>query len=288
MVRAAPAARDERFRHGEIMKKVVVIGAAGRMGRAIIRCLSEGRVEGLKLFGAVDLWDQEDLGKDVGPLAGVGTTGVFLTSDLGPIGPQADVLIDFSTHTSTAGNAERLAGWGSPWVVGTTGLAGEELEAVRAASDRIPVVMAPNMSFGVNLLLALARETASVLKGKGYDIEVIERHHRRKKDAPSGTALALGHAVAEGSGWDLETVAVHGREGVFKGERPEEQIGFHAVRGGDIVGDHTVIFAADGECIELSHRATSRDAFAVGALRAAAWAMDREPGLYSMKDVLAL
>ena len=143
------------------------------------------------------------------------------------------------------------------------------------------------MSLGVNLLFALVKEAAAALKGRGYDIEIIERHHRRKKDSPSGTALGLGQAAAAGSGWDLQKVAVHGRDGLV-GERPAEQIGFHAVRGGDFVGDHTVLFAAEGESIELSHRATSRDTFALGALRAAHWLAGKPAKLYTMQDVLGL
>ena len=143
------------------------------------------------------------------------------------------------------------------------------------------------MSMGVNLLFSLVQKAAEALKDKGYDVEIIERHHRRKKDSPSGTALGLGEAAAAGFGWDLKKVAVHGRDGLV-GERPAEQIGFHAVRGGDIIGDHTVLFAADGECVELSHRATSRDTFAIGALRAAAWAASQKAGLYTMRDVLGV
>jgi 4-hydroxy-tetrahydrodipicolinate reductase len=197
------------------------------------------------------------------------------------------VVIDFSGHQGTAGNALRIAEWKKSLVIGTTGLAPDEKKVIEQAAAIIPVVLAPNMSLGVNLLLSLVQKAAEALKGKGYDIEIIERHHRRKKDSPSGTAIGLGEAAAKGLGWDLKKVSVHGREGLV-GERPVEQIGFHAVRGGDLIGDHTVLFAADGECIELSHRATSREAFALGALRAAAWITDRKAGLYSMRDVLGV
>ena len=189
-------------------------------------------------------------------------------------------------YQGTSGNAPRIAKAGKALVIGTTGLTADEKKMIERAAKKIPVVLAPNMSLGVNLLLSLVEQAARVLKGKNYDIEIIERHHRRKKDSPSGTAIGLGEAAAKGLGWDLKKVAVHGREGLV-GERPNEQIGFHAVRGGDIVGDHTVLFAADGECIEISHRATSRDTFAIGALRAAAW-LGRKPGLYSMRDVLGV
>ena len=197
------------------------------------------------------------------------------------------MVIDFSGHQGTAGNASRIAEWKKALVIGTTGLTPDEKKVIEQAAAKIPIVLAPNMSLGVNLLLSLVQKAAEALKGKGYDIEIIERHHRRKKDSPSGTAIGLGEAAAKGFGWDLKKVSVHGREGLV-GERPVEQIGFHAVRGGDLIGDHTVLFAADGECIELSHRATSREAFALGALRAAVWVADRKAGLYSMRDVLGV
>lgn len=252
------------------------------MGKTLVRCLESNAVAGLKLVGAVDLWDCPDLGKEAG------TTGIKITADLAAVVAQADVVIDFSSHHGTSGNAARMAGWRKAWVIGTTGLSAEERAAIAAAANQIPVVLAPNMSLGVNLLFALLEQAGRALKGKGYDVEIIERHHRRKKDAPSGTAIGLGQAVAKGLGADLEKVSVHGRHGMAKNERPEAEIGFHAVRGGDIVGDHTVLFAAEGECIEFSHRATNRDTFALGALRAAAWVAGRPPRLYNMRDVLGL
>ena len=269
------------------MQKVVIIGAAGRMGRTLVRLLQAKAVPGLQLAGAVDIWDCPERGQDAGLLAGAGAAGVKLTSDLAEVAPACDVAIDFSSHQGASGNAARLAAWGKPLVVGATGLTAEEQQLVAAAAKNIPVVFSPNMSLGVNLLFALVQEAAAALKGQGYDIEIIERHHRRKKDSPSGTALGLGEAAAAGSGWNLQQVAVHGREGLV-GERPAEQIGFHAIRGGDFVGDHTVVFAADGESLELSHRATSRDTFALGALRAASWLAGKPAGLYTMRDVLGL
>jgi 4-hydroxy-tetrahydrodipicolinate reductase len=270
------------------MSNVVIIGAGGRMGKTLIRFIANGAVPGLKLAGAIDLWDAPDLKKDAGLAAGVGELGVAITSDLKAVIGGADVVVDFSSHHGTAGRAPQMAEFGKGWVIGTTGLSADEKAQVEAAAQAIPVVMAPNMSVGVNLLFALLEEAGRALKGKGYDVEIIERHHRRKKDSPSGTALGLGQAVARGLGVDLEQVAVHGREGLSKTDRSAEEIGFHAVRGGDIVGDHTVMFATDGELIEFSHRATSRDTFALGALRAAAWLAGRKPGLYSMRDVLGL
>lgn len=255
------------------------------MGAALTRCLARGAVPGLKLAAGVDASDHPALGKDMGVLAGVPTLGVALRQDWAP--DDADVAIDFSIPDATARHAAELAEQGIPLVVGTTGLNAEQTDAVDRAAAAIPLVWAPNMSLGVNLLLVLAEQTARALRGKGYDVEILERHHRLKKDAPSGTALGLGEAVARGWEVRLEEVARHGREGLV-GERPDREIGFHAIRGGDIVGDHTLLFAADGECIELSHRATSRDTFAAGALQAAAWVMDRPPGRYAMKDVLGL
>ena len=269
------------------MTRVALVGAAGRMGQALARCLHEQRVEGLALAAAVDHPDCAQQGADIGALAGIGDRNIAITADLEAATSASDVFIDFSFHAATAAHAQQASGWGQPLVIGTTGLTHEEQEQVREAAEKIPVVMAPNMSLGVNLLFGLAREAARTLKGKGYDVEIVERHHRRKKDAPSGTAIGLGEAVAEGLDAQLDDVAVHGRHGMT-GERTSQEIGFHAVRGGDIVGDHTVMFATDGEVLELSHRATSRDAFAVGALRAAAWVVAQPPGLYHMQDVLGL
>jgi len=267
--------------------KVVILGAAGRMGKALIRCLVEEKVQGLELSGAVDLWDVPDLGADAGLMAGTKEAGLKLINNLEEVGKDADVIIDFSSHHGTAGNAPRIAEWGTAWVIGTTGLNDEELAAIDAAAEKTAVVLSGNMSLGINLLCNLVEAGARALKGKGYDIEVMERHHNRKKDAPSGTALMLGRAAADGYEWDLKDVQSDGRSGLV-GERPEQEIGFHAVRGGDIVGDHSVLLAGTGELLELTHRATSRDTFAVGALQAAAWVVGREPRLYSMKDVLGL
>jgi 4-hydroxy-tetrahydrodipicolinate reductase len=267
--------------------KVVIQGAAGRMGKTLIRCIQEEKVAGLELAGAIDLWDVPDIGNDAGLAAGTKEAGVKLTTDLAAVAKDADVIIDFTSHFGTSGNAERVAEWGTAWVIGTTGLSDEELSEVRKAAEKVPVVMAGNMSLGINLLCNLVKEAAEKLYARGYDIEVIERHHNQKKDAPSGTALMLGQAAADGAGLDLKKSQTDGRTGM-PGARTKEEIGFHAVRGGDIVGDHTVLMAGTGEMIELSHRATSRETFAVGALNAAAWVVAQKPGLYSMKDVLGL
>jgi 4-hydroxy-tetrahydrodipicolinate reductase len=269
-------------------KKILLIGAAGRMGQALTRLLAAGTVPGLELAAAVDRADSPFVGQDAGTAAGARPLGIPVTSDLAAaLAARPDVAIDFGFHSASAAAATQMAAAGIPWIVGTTGLDDAEKDAIAKAALKIPVVLASNMSLGVNLLFSLVEQAARALKGRGYDCEIIERHHRRKKDAPSGTALFLGEAAAKGFGWNLKDVAIDGRSGL-PGERPEKQIGFHAVRGGDIVGDHTVLFAADGECVELSHRATSRDTLALGALRAAAWLPGRAPGLYGMRDVIGL
>ena len=269
-------------------RKVLIVGAGGRMGLAMARLIAQRAVPGLELVAAVDRAGAPLLGQDAGVAAGVPALGVVLGADLAAgLAARPDVAVDFSSPSATAATAAQVAAAGVPWVVGTTGLGAAEQAAVAQAARKIPVVLSANMSLGVNLLYALVAQAARTLAGLRYDCEIVERHHRRKKDAPSGTALYLGEAAAQGFGWNLQDVAVDGRTGI-PGERPEKEIGFHAVRGGDIVGDHTVLFAADGECIELSHRATSRDTLALGALRAAAWLPGRAPALYGMRDVLGL
>lgn len=281
------ALQSEQSKIENQKSKIVILGAAGRMGNALIRCILEEKVKGLELVGAVDTWDSPWQGKDAGLMAGTKEAGINLIKNLEEVGPDADVIIDFSSHHGTAGNAPRIAEWGTAWVIGTTGLNDEELAAIDAAAEKTAVVLSGNMSLGINLLCNLVEAGARALKGKGYDIEVIERHHNMKKDSPSGTALMLGRSAADGYGWDLKNVQVDGRTGL-PGERPEEEIGFHAIRGGDIVGDHTVMLAGIGELLELSHRATNRDVFAIGALQAAAWVAGKSASLYSMKDVLGL
>ena len=267
--------------------RIAILGAGGRMGRAIARCLLQEAVPGLSLAGAVERPDHPNLGGDIGLLAGAGPAGVDISADLPAVLAGADVAIDFSFHEAAPGHARRAAEQAKALVLGTTGLTPDERAQVERAAAAIPLVMAPNMSLGVNLLFGLVGQAAAALRGRGYDVEIVERHHRLKQDAPSGTALGLGEAVARGFGVRLGDVAVHGRHGL-PGERTAGEIGFHAVRGGDIVGDHTVLFAAAGESLELSHHAASRDTFAVGALRAAAWVHGKPPGRYGMLDVLGL
>lgn len=261
--------------------KLVILGAGGRMGQALIRCAA--RQPDLGLVGAVEAEHYPLLGKDAGIVAGIADIGVALTADGRKVFHKADVLIDFSFPSATARHATIAAELKKPAVIGTTGLSPAEAEAVRKAAAHIAIVWTPNMSLGVNLLFALCRKAAGALRD--YNVEIIETHHRHKKDAPSGTALRLAEAVAAARSLKLEETAVYGRQGQV-GERPAEQIGIHAVRAGDVVGDHSVLFAAEGERLELTHRASNRDCFATGALCAAEWLVSRPPGLYSMLDVL--
>ncbi len=266
------------------MPKIAIIGAAGRMGQALVRCAHQ--MPELQVTAAVEQASSSLVGKDPGLLAGIGENGLKITSDLAAAVKGADVTIDFSFHEAVPHTVRLAAQCGKPVVIGTTGLNPDERAAVEAAAKTIPIVWAPNMSLGVNLLFALVQQAGRAL-GVDYDVEIVEAHHRFKKDAPSGTALRLGEKVAEGRGQVFKDVAIFGREGLG-GERPRGQIGIHALRAADIIGDHTVLFATDGERVEISHRATSRDAFARGALRAATWLSGHQPGLYDMQDVLGL
>jgi 4-hydroxy-tetrahydrodipicolinate reductase len=245
------------------------------MGRELCRAALE--TEGVELTGGTVEPGAPELGSDLGELCGSGKTGVTATEDPPD---DAEVLIEFTTPAATV---EHLS-YGRPHVIGTTGLSGEQLGRVEEAAHGVPIVLAPNMSVGVNLLREVVRELSAKL-GEGYDIEVVEAHHRNKKDAPSGTALFLARAAAEGKGKDLDEVAVYGREGVSP--RQEGEIGIHALRGGAVVGEHSLIFYSGGEEVEVVHRALSRRTFADGALRAASFVANAQPGLYAMADVLA-
>jgi len=270
------------------MTRIGLIGGGGRMGQALTTCLLEGLVPGLELTAAVDISNHPCQGQDLGTLAGHSELGVSLSSNLPAVLDEADVFIDFSFHTGIRERLKVLAEAGKRVIIGTTGLTAAEQASLEELAVQTPILYAPNMSLGVNLLANLVERAAKKLKDKGYDIEITEMHHRMKKDAPSGTALFLGEAAARGSGWKLAEVQKDGRSGI-EGERPENEIGFHALRGGDVVGDHTVRFATDGELIDLSHRATRRETFAVGALRAAEWLVNKPAGrVYSMWDVLEL
>ncbi|MBS0319506.1 MAG: 4-hydroxy-tetrahydrodipicolinate reductase [Proteobacteria bacterium] len=263
--------------------RIAIAGASGRMGRALIRATLAA--PDLTLAAALDVPGSPALGTDAGAAAGT-PDGITITDDLQASVRLADVLIDFTRPAGTLAHADACAGAGCALVVGTTGLAPADRAALAAAAQRIPVVFAPNMSIGVNVLVKLVELAAAAL-GPAYDIEIVELHHKHKVDAPSGTALRLGEAAAAGAGIDLATAGVYAREGVT-GERRAGSIGFATLRGGDAVGEHTVLFAGDGERIELTHRATSRDTFASGALRAARFVAGKPAGLYDMTDVLGL
>ncbi len=259
--------------------KVAVAGAGGRMGRTLVDLIL--KAGDLSLSGAIEAAGHPSVGRDPGE-----RTGVRVTSDAAAAIAGADCLIDFTAPAATLVHLDLCALSGVAMVIGTTGLSAPERERVSAASARIPIVFAPNMAVGVNVIFKLA-ETAAKALGDAYDVEIIEAHHRHKVDAPSGTALRIGEIVARALGRDLARSAAHGRQG-NTGERDASTIGFHAVRGGDIVGEHTVMFAGEGERVELIVRSTSRATYALGALRACRFLRGRRPGLYDMQDVLGL
>jgi 4-hydroxy-tetrahydrodipicolinate reductase len=275
--RRACAARFKEF----AMIHVAVSGAGGRMGRTLVRLIHES--QDLKLVGAVEAPGHPLLGSDAGVLAGVGELGIRVMEAL----PESlDVLIDFSLPEGSIGRIEACAARPTPIVVGTTGFTPDQRSRIAAAARKTAVVLSPNMSVGVNVLFHAAAELARTL-GAEYDVEIVEAHHRFKKDAPSGTAVKLAEEIAKATKRDLAQAAVHGR-GPGDAPRKPGEIGIHAVRGGDIVGEHIIYYTGLGERLELKHVAHSRDTFGRGALRAARWVADRGPGLYSMSDVLGL
>ena len=266
------------------MQRIAVMGAAGRMGKTLIEAVRQA--SDTTLGAAIDRPDSSLVGADVGELAGVGKIGLILQGDLQAVLDQFDVLIDFTHPSVTLKNLEVCRRSGKAMVIGTTGFSVEEKQLLEAAAKDIPIVFAANYSVGVNLCLKLLDTAARVL-GDEVDIEIIEAHHRHKVDAPSGTALRMGEVVAQALGRDLQKVAVYGREGQT-GARARDTIGFATVRAGDVVGDHTVLFAAEGERVEITHKASSRMTFAKGAVRAAIWLKGAQAGLYDMQDVLGL
>ena len=266
------------------MRRIAVMGAAGRMGKTLIEAVQQ--TPGAGLTAAVDRPDSTLVGADAGELAALGRIGVPLSGDLDRVVEEFDVLIDFTHPTVTLKNLAFCRKHGKAMIIGTTGFSVEEKQLLAEAGKDIPIVFAANFSVGVNLCLKLLDTAARVL-GDEVDIEIIEAHHRHKVDAPSGTALRMGEVVASALGRDLQKVAVYGREGQT-GARARETIGFATVRAGDVVGDHTVLFAAEGERVEITHKASSRMTFAKGAVRAALWLEGRAPALYDMQDVLAL
>lgn len=264
--------------------KLAITGASGRMGRSLLDAVQATDIAELGV--ALVRPESSLLGADAGEMAGIGFIGQTLQANLLDCVDDFDVLIDFTTPQTTLKNLAICVENNKPIVIGTTGFSDAELVELHAFATKIPVCFAANFSTGVNLALVLLEQAAKVL-GDDADIEIIEGHHRHKVDAPSGTALAMGSAVADALGRDLKQVAVYGREGIT-GVRDRETIGFSTVRGGDIVGDHTVLFAADGERFEITHKASSRLAFSRGAVRAAAWLQGKPAGLYDMRDVLDL
>ena len=264
--------------------KIAVTGAAGRMGRELVRAV-HGQ-DGCVLAGAIEQPGSLALGQDAGLLAGLGKVGVLITDDPLELFARVDAVLDFTVPAASVEFAGLAANARIVHVLGTTGLAPQDQASVEAAARHAVVVRSGNMSLGVNLLAALTRKVAEALDAD-FDIEILEMHHRHKVDAPSGTALMLGKAAAEGRGADLERVGVRVRDG-HTGARRRGDIGFATLRGGSVVGEHSVVFAADGEVIELKHRAADRGIFARGAVKAALWGRGKRPGLYSMMDVLGL
>ncbi|HSL91761.1 MAG TPA: 4-hydroxy-tetrahydrodipicolinate reductase [Candidatus Limnocylindrales bacterium] len=267
------------------MARVVVCGAMGRMGRAILAALKE-QPFGLVLSGAVEAPGHALLGQDAFEAAGAGKSGVPVTDDFPRAIATADVAVDFTHAASSVAHARQAAAAGKAIVIGSTGFTPEQLSEVRDASKGIPCVLSPNMSVGVNLMFKVAAHVACVL-GDDYDVEIVEVHHRFKKDSPSGTAVKLANAVAGALGRDMKEVGVYGRQGMV-GERSRKEIGVFAVRAGDVVGEHTLVFGGIGERFEITHRAHSRETFARGAVRAAAWVVGKPGGVYDMRAVLGV
>ena len=269
------------------MIKAIVIGACGRMGKLLVNGIAQA--DDLELVGAIEAPGVPDLGKDAGEVAGAGALGVGIADDshLSEVMKKGDVAISFITSTEAALKHLCVAAENeTPMVIGTTGFTDEQLETVKELTTSIPCVMAPNMSVGVNVLLKAVRDVASAL-GDDYDVEVIETHHHFKKDSPSGTADRIARVIAEALGRDLSEDGVYGRHG-FVGERTQKEIGVHAVRAGDIIGDHIVLFGGIGERLEITHRSQSREPYVNGALKAARWVVSAPKGLHDISEVLGL
>ena len=262
--------------------KIGIVGCAGRMGRMLVETIVG--TPDCELAGGTEAPGSDAVGRDLGAVAGTGTLDLVVGDDAKALFTAADVVIDFTTPGASVLHADLAAAAKTALVIGTTGLNADQAKAIKKAAAAVPIVHAANMSVGVNLVLGLTRQVAGLL-GYDYDIEVVEMHHRHKVDAPSGTALAIGQAAAEGRGVDLDSVSQRVRDG-HMGPRGVGDIGFATLRGGDVVGEHTVIFAGEGERIEITHKAAARAVFVRGAVRAALWLEERKPGLYSMRDVL--
>ena len=264
--------------------KIGIVGCAGRMGQMLVREILA--TDGCALAGGTEALGSDMIGRDVAEIAGAEAAGLAVGEDAAALFQVSDTVIDFTIPVATARHAVLAADMGRSLIVGTTGLDADHLDALASASDKAVIVQAANMSVGVNVLLGLTEQVAGVL-GDDYDIEILDMHHRYKVDAPSGTALALGAAAARGRGVELDAVAQRVRDGET-GARRAGDIGFATLRGGDVVSEHSVIFAADGERVELTHKVSSRSIYARSAVRAARWAKDKPPGLYTMADVLGL
>jgi 4-hydroxy-tetrahydrodipicolinate reductase len=262
--------------------KVGVVGCAGRMGQMLLKMLINA--PGIVVVGGSERRGSIALGQDIGALAGADPLGISVGDDPSLLFETSDVVVDFTNPTATVQHAQMAARTGCALVIGTTGFDNDQLNSLYRAAQRAPIVLAANMSLGINLLQQVVEEIARILD-TDWDIEIVEMHHRAKIDAPSGTALALGEAAARGRGQNLRRISRRSRDGQV-GPRVKGEIGFAALRGGDVVGDHTVIFAADGERVEITHRAGSREIFARGAVKSVLWAAGKKPGLYSMRDVL--
>ncbi|MFH0789311.1 MAG: 4-hydroxy-tetrahydrodipicolinate reductase [Pseudomonadota bacterium] len=266
------------------MIRTIIAGAGGRMGGRIAHLISES--QDLVVTGAFEKAGHPSVGKDFGEWLGSGKTGLTITSDLEGLITQGEVIIDFTFHSASLEHLRLAAARRKPIVIGSTGFTKEEMEEVKVLCQSVPAVLAPNMSVGVNVLFKVVKDVALAL-GEGFDIEILEVHHKMKKDAPSGTAMKLAQVLAQARSQNLEEVAVYERKGII-GERKPDEIGIQTFRAGDIIGEHTVLFGGMGERIEITHRAHSRDTFARGALRAARWIIKQKNGLYDMHDVLGL
>ena len=264
--------------------RIGVAGAAGRMGQALVRAIAEQA--GCVVAGGIEAKGNPAIGRDIGEAAGIGALKAGIGDDAAALFAAADAVLEFSVPAATLAHLPLAVQHKTAYVIGTTGFTPEQILEIEAAARQTPVVFAPNMSVGITLLMAITEKVASIL-GNDWDIEVLEMHHNKKIDAPSGTALGLGEAAAKGRGVDLKNVAQRVRDGHTGPRRPGD-IGFAALRGGNVVGDHSVIFAAEHERIELTHRAAGREIYARGAVRAALWARAKKPGLYTMRDVLGL
>jgi 4-hydroxy-tetrahydrodipicolinate reductase len=266
------------------MVKAIVTGVAGRMGGRIVHMMEAAA--GIRLVGAVEAPGHAAVGKDVGEVVGLPPMGVKVVDSLDQVLSEAEVVIEFTHPEPSLAHLSKVADGGKAMVLGTTGFSPPQIAEIHALASRAHLVFAPNMSVGVNLMFKVVADIARVL-GDGYDVEIVEAHHRLKKDAPSGTAIKLGQVIAHALNRELEKVGVYARHGII-GARPDKEIGIQTVRAGDIVGEHTVLFAGLGERLEIIHRAHSRDNFARGAVRAALWVVSQPPGLYDMQDVLGL